>query len=79
MTAKRMFHVLPGNPSRLQVDMSTTIVEAGNNISTHLIQLYDAHDNITAGQPYNVTISINGGGVVFDQNSDSELSLQISE
>ncbi|MCH8518895.1 VCBS repeat-containing protein, partial [Candidatus Gracilibacteria bacterium] len=79
MIARRVFDVFPERAERLEVDMSTTIVETGNNISTHLTHFYDTFDNIASGQSYTLEMSIQGDGVVFQQNNSRNLTLQVFE
>lgn len=76
---QRVFDVFPNSAARLEIDMSTTIVEAWNNISTHLAHFYDRFDNIASGQSYSLEMNIEGDGIIFENNNSRSLTLQVFE
>lgn len=76
---RRVFDVFPETAERLEVSLSTTIVEAWNNISTHLAHFYDRFDNIASGHSYTLEMSIVWDGIVFENNNSRQLTLQVFE
>jgi len=42
----------------IDVNLGTTVVETGGNISTHLISILDQYDNLAASEIYEVEMNI---------------------
>jgi len=59
--------------------MSTSLVETGENISTHLVTILDQYDNPANGEIYTLEMSLTGGGLVFDTNGETTVSYNIVE
>ena len=77
-TTKRI-DILPDLAASINTTLSTSLVENGGNISTHLVTIVDRYDNPVRGDIYTLDIDINGDGVVFEENDTSEISYEIVE
>jgi len=76
-TTYRNFDLLPDVASKINPIMSTSLVETGENISTHLVTILDQYDNPANGEIYTLEMSLIGGGLVFDTNGETTVSYNI--
>ena len=74
---KRVIDIFPRVANRLEVDMSTTLIETWNNITTHVAHFYDVYDNIASWKQYSLEMRIDWNGIVFENNNSKELTLQV--
>jgi len=75
----RNFDLFADVASRIDPILSTSVVETGGNVSTHLVTVLDQYDNPAAGEIYTLDISIEGDGVVFESNNETSISYSIVE
>ncbi len=73
---KKEFFVKADIPTRMKVDLSTSIMETWGNITTHLLSLYDKYDNIAAWELYDLEVWIIWNWVKFiDSKLKSKLNI----
>jgi len=59
----------------LDINLGTTIVETGGNISTHLVSIFDQYDNLASSEVYDIEMNISWGWLRFLSNNSTELNL----
>jgi hypothetical protein len=65
--------VLPEIAQEVDMNLSTTLMEAGGSITTHLASLLDEYENLAQGEIYTLELSLTGESLVFDENGEQEI------
>ncbi len=63
----------------IQPSLSTSIMEVGGNVSQHFLTLEDGFGNIANSDVYKLEISLQWGGLVFEENDTAEIEYHIIE
>ncbi|MFK7780230.1 MAG: VCBS repeat-containing protein, partial [Candidatus Gracilibacteria bacterium] len=64
--------LIPEVPNYVDIQLGSTVMQTGGNVSTNFLAIYDEYLNITTGEFYDIDIEIDGRGVEFlDNNSDT--------
>ena len=75
----KIFEILPSEVDSVDLKLWTTVMKNWWNISTNLVTLLDKYWNSVSWKLYNIDLSINWDGVVFENNDQEELSLNTIE
>lgn len=78
-TTTKILEVLPDTAVDMDVILSTSLMETGGNLSTHIVTLKDRFGNPATGELYTLDMEIDGRGVIFDTNGDDTVQYQIAE
>jgi len=73
---KKNIELLPEIPSTIDLNLWTTIMQTGWNISTNFVSIYDEYNNVTSGTFYDIDIEIDGDWIelVWDDPSNIRTS-----
>jgi uncharacterized repeat protein (TIGR01451 family) len=75
----RVFDVIAEKATKIETILWSNIIETWWNISTHILTVLDRYDNAATGDIYTIEMSLDGGGLVFDDNGEEEIEYQIVE
>jgi uncharacterized repeat protein (TIGR01451 family) len=75
----RIFDVIAEKATKVETILGSNIIETGGNISTHILTILDRYDNAATGDIYTIEMSLDGWGLVFDDNGEEEIEYQTVE
>ncbi|MCD5380636.1 VCBS repeat-containing protein, partial [Candidatus Gracilibacteria bacterium] len=67
-TVTQSFTVLSDKVSKVEVELGASDLEVNGNITNNILILKDKYGNIVQGQPYDVSMKLLRGGLVFPDN-----------
>ncbi|MDD2907859.1 MAG: VCBS repeat-containing protein [Candidatus Gracilibacteria bacterium] len=71
---QKTFEVLPSNPVKLDLNLSTNYLQKGGSLSTNYITILDKFDNPVSGEFYDLKMNIDGNSLLFVDNDKTDFT-----
>ncbi|MCH2188381.1 hypothetical protein MK079_00960 [Candidatus Gracilibacteria bacterium] len=71
--------LIPDDPTSLDLTLGSTILQGSGAVATHVVTILDQFGNAVSGTTFDLDMEVAGGGLVFEDTNDADVSTSVSE